>query len=237
MTNVLLDQTSQLFPVSRTLRNPFVANERQVLNQVFNDCLQRITPAKPAHLSEIFSGVKRIGESIKKRMQRKSAEEFGPIVNTVDSFYVLYVLSSGIVDDAKAIVNLISDPAWSELPVQVHVISLQSTYKTRDLKTQFLRVNSENSFWPQFNLHCYDDMQFFYQTDGYGMDRLKNDAVIKTVRDIESYLFTNRLDLNSYKHNKKNGNTTQSQLYIMEFIDRKFEKLKDQIYKLGISPD
>jgi hypothetical protein len=43
--------------------------------------------------------LKQIGENIKKRMQRK-AQEYAPIIHTVDSFYVLYVLSSGIVDDA-----------------------------------------------------------------------------------------------------------------------------------------
>ena len=68
------------------------------------------------------------------------------------------------------------------------------------------------------------------------MDRLKNDTVIRTVRDVESFLFANRLDLQRFQHNKSLGNTTQSQQYIMDIIDQKFEKLKDQIYKLGISP-
>lgn len=31
-------------------------------------------------------------------------------------------------------------------------------------------------------------------------------------------------------------NATQSQQYIMDIIDQKFEKLKDSIYKLGIQP-
>ena len=57
------------------------------------------------------------------------------------------------------------------------------------------------------------------------MDRIKNDAVIRTVRDIESYLFANRLDLNKFRHNKAQGNTTQSQQYIMDIIDLKFERL------------
>ena len=56
-------------------------------------------------------------------MQRK-AQEYAPIIHTVDSFYVLYVLSSGIVDDAKDLVKLISRPEWGSLPVQVHLITL-----------------------------------------------------------------------------------------------------------------
>ena len=60
--------------------------------------------------------LKQIGENIRKRMLRK-AQEYTPIIHTVDSIYVLYVLSSGIVDDAKDLVKLISRPEWSSLPV------------------------------------------------------------------------------------------------------------------------
>ena len=60
--------------------------------------------------------LKQIGENIRKRMLRK-AQEYAPIIHTVDSIYVLYVLSSGIVDDAKDLVELISRPEWSSLPV------------------------------------------------------------------------------------------------------------------------
>lgn len=70
-------------------------------------------------------------------------------------------------------------------------------------------------------------MKFYYQTEGYAMDRLKNDSVIRIVRDIESYLFVNRLDLQRYYHNKSLTNTTQSQQYVMDIIDQKFERLKD----------
>jgi hypothetical protein len=79
-------------------------------------------------------------------------------------------------------------------------------------------------------------MKFFYQTEGYAIERLRNDTVIRSVRDIESYMFVNRLDLQRFQHNKQLSNTTQSQQYIMDLIDQKFERLKDQIYKLGISP-
>lgn len=71
-----------------------------------------------------------------------------------------------------------------------------------------MQVNSSHSKWAQFNLHCYDDMKFFYQTEGYALDRLKNDSVIRTIRDVESFLFANRLDLNKFRHNKHLGNIT-----------------------------
>lgn len=55
-------------------------------------------------------------------------------------------------------------------------------------------------------------------------------------RDFEGYLFQNKIDMGKYKHNKALTNATQSQQYVMDLIDKKFEKLKDSIYKLGIKP-
>ena len=78
------------------------------------------------------------------------------------------------------------------------MITLQSARSTKELQKQFINVNTKFSKWPQFNLHCYDKMKSFYLTEGYAMDRLKNDTVIRTVRDIESFLFVNRLDLNRF---------------------------------------
>lgn len=155
----------------------------------------------------MFGFVKQIGESIKKRIARK-AQEYAPIIYTVDSFYILYVLSSGQVDDAQELLKLICKPEWGSLPVQIHVIALQSERSTKELQRQFIKVNTKYSKWPQFNLHCYDDMKSFYLTEGYAMDRLKNDTVVRTVRDIESFLFVNRLDLQRFQHNKSGQNTT-----------------------------
>ena len=59
---------------------------------------------------------------------------------------------------------------------------------------------------------------------------------MRQARDIESYLFQNRLDMSKYKHNKNLTNATQSQQYVMDIIDKKFEKLKESVYKLGIKP-
>lgn len=53
---------------------------------------------------------------------------------------------------------------------------------------------------------------------------------------MEAFAFRNGMDLSRYAHNKNLVNATQSQQYIMDLIDQKFEKIKDQIYKLGIQP-
>lgn len=60
--------------------------------------------------------------------------------------------------------------------------------------------------------------------------------MLRVGRDIESFLFANKYDLSKYKHNQNLINATQSQQYVMDLIDQKFEKLKDSIYKLGITP-
>ena len=66
--------------------------------------------------------------------------------------------------------------------------------------------------------------------------KLKHDAILRVPRDVESFAFRNNMDLTRYQHNKTMVNATQSQQYLMDLIDQKFEKLKDQIYKLGIQP-
>ena len=68
------------------------------------------------------------------------------------------------------------------------------------------------------------------------LHKLKQEAVLRVPRDIESFIFCNSYDLSKYKHNKNLTNPTQSQQYIMDLIDQKFEKLKDSVYKLGIQP-
>ena len=68
------------------------------------------------------------------------------------------------------------------------------------------------------------------------LDKIKQEAIWRVPRDIESFLFRNKVDLGKYRHNRLQTNATQSQQYVMDIIDKKFEKLKDQLYKLGIRP-
>jgi hypothetical protein len=68
------------------------------------------------------------------------------------------------------------------------------------------------------------------------LSKVRQEAVHNVVRDVESFLFQNKLDLSKFKHNKQMNNATQSQQYIIDIIDKKFDKLKDSIYRLGIQP-
>lgn len=59
---------------------------------------------------------------------------------------------------------------------------------------------------------------------------------MRVPKDIEQYLFKAKLDLTKYNHNKQLTNATQSQQHVMDLIDKKFDKLKSSLYKLGIKP-
>jgi hypothetical protein len=64
---------------------------------------------------------------------------------------------------------------------------------------------------------------------------LRRDTILRIPRDLETYTFHNRIDMSKYRHNKDHQNELQSSKYIMDMIDQRFEKLKDKVYKLGIS--
>ena len=82
------------------------------------------------------------------------------------------------------------------------------------------RFNKDISGWPQFHVHFFDKIkQRFKDKDSLAMECLRQDSVLRIPRDIESFLFHNKLDLSSYQHNKNLTNATQSQQYIMDLID------------------
>ena len=101
------------------------------------------------------------------------------------------------------------------------------------MEAEFSRVNTLISGWPQFNVHFYDKMR--KQNSRSAMSQLKNDCVLSVPRDIEGYLFKQQYDLSLFAHNASLGNATQSQQYVMDTVDAKFEKLRDSVYKLGLS--
>jgi hypothetical protein len=53
-TSPFLDVASQLFPMTRTIRNPFAPNDAQVLNETYNECLSQLVQSGPANLSTVF---------------------------------------------------------------------------------------------------------------------------------------------------------------------------------------
>lgn len=65
----------------------------------------------PVNVTPIIQFFKQIGEHQKKRLARKSKEVRG-CKNTVDSFYVLYVLTTGIIDDVAPLIKFITENDW-----------------------------------------------------------------------------------------------------------------------------
>jgi hypothetical protein len=51
------------------------------------------------------------------------------------------------------------------------------------------------------------------------LEVLKKDSVTSVARDIEKFVFENKIDMSKFKHNKNNQNANQSQQYIMDLID------------------
>ena len=66
---------------------------------------------------------KQLGEHQRKRLARRSKDVPG-LKNTVDSFYVLYILSTGIIDDVKDLIRTLTEEGWYKLPLQIHIISI-----------------------------------------------------------------------------------------------------------------
>jgi hypothetical protein len=55
-----------------------------------------------------------VKQSISKRSQNIAAMK-----NTIDSMFVLYVLSTGLIDDLQACVKTLGEAVWATLPLQV----------------------------------------------------------------------------------------------------------------------
>jgi len=55
-------KTCQMFPVSRSIRNPFTPNQNQTLDQAYSDCLSMLELSVPVNLTPLFSFFKQLGE-------------------------------------------------------------------------------------------------------------------------------------------------------------------------------
>lgn len=83
-----------------------------------------------------------------------------------------------------------------------------------------------SSGWPQFHVHFYDiikeNSNQFGAMPSLSLEVLKRNAVMRVPRDLESFIFHNKVDTSKYQHNQNLTNSQQSQQYIMDLIDQKF---------------
>ena len=120
-------KTCSFFPLSRSIRNPFTPNIPEVIDQQYSDCLSTLELAVPVNLGPTIEFFKNLGLHIKHRLNRK-AQITPAIKDTIDCFYVLYVLTTGIIDDVSEVVKCFEEKVWSTLPVQVHLINISPTH-------------------------------------------------------------------------------------------------------------
>jgi hypothetical protein len=55
------NQTAEVFPLSSDLRNPFVSNDKEVINEQYTNCLKKLELSIPVNLSPLFKFIKEIG--------------------------------------------------------------------------------------------------------------------------------------------------------------------------------
>ena len=108
----------------------------------------------PVNLCPLITFFKKIGLHQEKRLKRK-AQSQQKMRGTFDPFYVLYVLSTGIIDDVSEVIEQLAGKEWRRMPLQIHLISLAPrnlNEKDQDTQTLCQEVNRLNvaAGWPQF---------------------------------------------------------------------------------------
>ena len=107
--------------------------------------------------------------------------------NTLDSFYVMYLITAGEVSDHRAVEDLVQLREWHTLPVKLHVVSLARTKSTDSLEKTFSEVNATRG-WSQFMIYV-------------GFEHLLPACVHSLPSDIEKVAFLRQCDLSKANHN------------------------------------
>ena len=73
-TNTFSTKTCHLFPLSRSIRNPFTPNDENSIDQTYSDCLSTLELSVPVNLTPLMTFFKKLGEHQEKRLKRKSVQ-------------------------------------------------------------------------------------------------------------------------------------------------------------------
>ena len=137
-TSRFCKKATPLFPLSRNIRNPFITNDKSSLEEAYYDCLASLEMSIPINLKPMLTSIKALGQYINNRLNTK-AQTLPLYRNSMDTFYVVYVLTTGLIDDTKEVLSLLKDQTWKSLPVQIHFISLSPSHIAKeDQDTQTL---------------------------------------------------------------------------------------------------
>lgn len=80
------------------------------VTEQYTDCLKALELGTPINLCPVFSLVKRLATLSRDRLLQTDD------ANKLDVFYVVYILSSGLIDDLSDLLNSL-DCQWDSLPV------------------------------------------------------------------------------------------------------------------------
>ena len=123
-TTPYASQASPIFPLSRSLRNPFTPNESNVIDNSYTECLNALELSVPVNVSPIIEFVLSLGKNVRNKLDKKAKKYNHNIYKTIDSFYVLYIFFTGIVDDISNVIKILHKEEWNRLPIQIHFVSL-----------------------------------------------------------------------------------------------------------------
>lgn len=73
-TSSFSNKSSHLFPLSRFLRNPFIPNDENSIDQTYSDCLSTLELSVPVNVTPLVNFFKKVGETQDSRLKRKSAQ-------------------------------------------------------------------------------------------------------------------------------------------------------------------
>ena len=60
-----------------------------------------------------------LGKQIRKSLVRKAKKQNPNILRTIDSFYVMYVITTGTIDDMGDLLKCLVKEEWRTLPLQI----------------------------------------------------------------------------------------------------------------------
>ena len=85
----------------------------------------------PVNLNPLFAFFKQLGIHQKTRLKKRS-DLVKEMKNSLDCAFVLYVLTSGVIDDIDEVIKTVQQPEWDSLPLQIQVISLAPSIDSQE---------------------------------------------------------------------------------------------------------
>ena len=56
------NKAAPIFPISKDLRNPFITNHDEIIDECYTNCLKELELSTPIHLTPMFTFLKQLGE-------------------------------------------------------------------------------------------------------------------------------------------------------------------------------